>query len=143
MKIKPAPAPKHWRKKLLKYAAQEAREFYMKLTWIEKDNDGFTGWRWDKYKVELKIVCAANRYGDYIVLGMRHHSPSMQSNIDLIGMDVLLEYAGEVGEEQGFVDQYGTFYDREQAMAQVLKTGQPIDYERGCSSTQLFSEHLY
>lgn len=40
------------------------------------------------------------------------------------GMDMLYEYAGEDNVEQGFVDQYNTFYDREEGLALVKSNGQ-------------------
>lgn len=127
---------------MIRRASRVANETYMERCWIESDNEGFTGWRWDKFKVDLVIVCAANRYKDFIITGSRHHSVPMQMVTRLIGMDALRAYAGEQGEEQGFIDQYGTYWNREDAYKQCIKQGRPL-LEAGRSHVTLFSEHLY
>mgnify|MGYP001577703267 CR=1 FL=1 len=140
------------RMSLIRHAAKAAQAWYRDVAWIENDEAGFTGWRWDKYNVVLKIVTAANRYGDYIVIGARHHGPTMHFATEALGLDALHQYAREFHgitdpcvtcEEQGFIDQYGTYWNRVDAMAHCLKTGQPLDYERGRSTDRLFSEHLH
>jgi len=120
------------------------RERYMSQCWIENDKDGFTGWRWDKFKVNLRIVAAANRYGDIIAIGPRHYSNGMRISIDgLGGSKLLYKYAGgDSGAEQGFVDQYGTFYDRKEAWDIAQANGQILYPDIGPVGT-LFSEHLY
>ena len=46
--------------------------------------------------------------------------------------------------EQGFIDQFGVFYNREEAMVIALAAGQDIDYKRnGGDSLILYSEGLY
>lgn len=117
-------------------------ELYMERVWIEDDPDGFTGWRWDKYKTQLKIVCAANRYKDFIVLGMRHHCVQMRQAIDSVGFENILAYCGGLGaEEQGFIDQYGTFHDRATAAKIAIANGQAKEEEM--HGEILFSEDLY
>jgi len=46
---------------------------------------------------------------------------------------------------QGFIDQWGVFMCREEAMQVAKDAGQAIDIERGCggSTTVLYSEGLY
>lgn len=34
--------------------------------------------------VKRKVVCAANKYGEHIVMGIRHHCPMMNKNIQAI-----------------------------------------------------------
>lgn len=121
-------------------AAADRNALYMERCWIENDAEGFTGWRWEKFSVQLKIVCAANRYKDFVVLGARHFCVSMNAGIDLIGLDALHAYAdGE--EEQGFIDQYGTFHSRKAAALIAIAAGQVNAADlRG---THLFSEDLY
>lgn len=128
------------RLEMIRRAAESGAFHYRRTTWIENDVDGFTGWRWDKYNVKLDIVCAANRYKDLIIMGTRHTSPSMVMIQDLVGLDALMEYAGETEEEQGFVDQYGTFYDREEAMKLCRKNGRVLIDDNG--GRHLFSEHI-
>lgn len=127
---------------MIRSAARRAQETYMERCWIENDKEGFTGWRWDKYNVKLEIVCAANRYKDFIITGSRHHSVPMQMVTGLIGMDALRAYSGDDGEEQGFIDQYGTYWDRESAYKHCIAQGRPL-LEAGRSTVRLFSEHLY
>lgn len=82
-------------------------------------------WRWERYNTQLRIVAAANRYGDFIVVGARHFCVTMNSMIDLIGLDVLHEYAGGPdNEEQGFIDQFGTFHNRRDAALIAIAAGQ-------------------
>jgi hypothetical protein len=136
-------APLATRIKLIAHAAKLANETFMERVWIENDPDGFTGWRWDKFSVQPYIVCAANRYKDFIVTGSRHHSVPMMMITELVGMDALHAYAGSRdNEEQGFIDQYGKFWNRRDAYELCIKQGRPL-LEDGASKTQLFSEHLY
>lgn len=82
-----------------------------------------------------QVVCAANKFGDLIVLGVRHFCPLMHETLDRLGIK------GSEKHEQGFVDQWGNFMDRKEALL-VLKThGRFIrddDY-----SDKLYSENLY
>lgn len=126
---------------LLDKAAKKLVERQHRVCWIENDEDGFTGWRWEKYKVKLQILCAANRYKDFVIAANRHASPIMLSIQDLVGLDVLKHYAGLKGEEQGFIDQYGNFYDREEAMVIYRASGKLfMDGDNG--SRFLFSEDI-
>lgn len=141
---------------LIRELAYKQQERYVINNYITNDSEGFVGWRWDKYNVKLKIVSAANRYRDYIVVGVRHHCNMMRSHVTLVGsligvssnMEVegrkaLLKYAGGPDkEEQGFVDQYGTFHDRKQAYKIALKAGQIKEGEVQIKG-MLFSEDLY
>ena len=47
--------------------------------------------------------------------------------------------------EQGFINQFGEFLTREQAMIDAKASGQPLDMERGCGGDEhtLYSEGLY
>lgn len=127
---------------LVAAAAKEANEVYMDRCWIEADKEGFTGWRWEKFNVEPVIVCAANRYKDFIVTGSRHFSVPMLMTMELVGIDALYAYAGgRDEEEQGFIDQYGTYWGRREAYALCIKQGRPL-LEAGRSKSQLFSEHI-
>lgn len=133
--------PLETRVDLIREAAAYANKEYMDRCWIEKDEDGFTGWRWDKYKSTRVIVCAANRYGDFIVTGSRHYSVSMTMTIKLVGMDALRAYAGNEY-DQGFIDQFGTYYTRKEAWDLCAAQGRKLLPDGGPDGT-LFSEHLY
>jgi hypothetical protein len=101
------------------------------------------------------IVCAANRYGDTIITGARHHDNIMRAAVAAIGgsfdaqdhdawkrgHSVLMSRVPEGGrEEQGFIDQFGRFYDREEAMQLALQNDQ-VNNHKG--ERFLCSEHLY
>ena len=63
----------------------------------------------------------------------------MRAQIEAAGLD---ELAGEF--EQGFIDQFGRFYDRTAALAVVQFSGQPFNADRNWGSGKLlFSEGLY
>jgi hypothetical protein len=143
--------PLETRLQIIAEAAAASRALYMERCWIETDEDGFTGWRWDKFNVTLVIVCAANRYKDFIITGTRHYSVPMWSMINLVGIDALNAYANadddpeennESGYQQGFIDQYGGFWGRREAMDLCKWQGRPL-LEEGRSTKELFSEHLY
>lgn len=87
------------------------------------------------------IVCAANRYGDRIALGIRHHCPLMRQNIKGLGGIKVLRATSV--EEQGFVDQWGNWVGRIQAMKIVKANPQKFNAERQNGDSVLFSEGLY
>lgn len=121
-------------------------DHYMANAWIENDSDGFTGWRWEKFNVPLRLVSAANRYKDIIICAPRHSSPLMNATIAAFGgIDILHEYGNNDNSKdcvQGFVDQYGTFYDRKTSLAMAIANGQLL-YPDKVTPTNLFSEGLY
>ena len=86
--------------------------------------------------VERIVVCAANRMPDgHLLIGARHWDKLMCQQADKLG------YKGG-NEEQGFIDQFGDFMSRDEALEVASKNGQrlkrPIDtYET------LYSENLY
>ncbi len=82
------------------------------------------------------VVCAANRIGDVVLCGARHWDKVMRAQLFAMGMK-----GG--GEEQGFIDQFGDFLTRKEAMEIVKKNGQPFDKERNGGDVYLFSEGLY
>lgn len=85
------------------------------------------------------VVCAANKMPDgYLILGARHWDALMRETADRLG------YKG--GDEiQGFINQFGEFLTREEALSAVLASGQRFDKERNGSASgkELFSEGLY
>lgn len=84
--------------------------------------------------IERQVVCAANRYGDLIVLGVRHHCPIMNRTLDLLGI-------GGFTKEQGFVDQWGNYMDRKEALEVLKANGRFIRDDD--FSNELYSENLY
>ncbi|RLD07545.1 MAG: hypothetical protein DRI65_04390 [Chloroflexota bacterium] len=88
------------------------------------------------------IVCAALRLGDTVIAGPRHFDSVMRSQITAI-MKPEDKKSIFAGAEQGFVDKYGDFWNRIDAMVIVLANNQAIDLKRNGSKTELFSEGLY
>jgi hypothetical protein len=83
-----------------------------------------------------RVVCAAlrNEHGQ-IICGPRHYDSIMRGQIGISRNDWK-------SAEQGFVDQFGKFLTREEALEIAQSTGQII---RRCGGDEkrLFSENLY
>ena len=87
------------------------------------------------------VVCAANKYGDDVFTGIRHFCPIMVQNMSHHWIPTLRETYGEI---QGFVDQYGVFMDRFEALTVATEAGQINRYrEKTIPIDRLFSEDLY
>ena len=81
------------------------------------------------------IVCAACENKGAIITGARHWDKIMRDN-------PLAEIEGVW--KQGFIDQWGRFYNRIDAMEAVIDSGQPFNQKRnGVEGLGLFSEGLY
>lgn len=98
---------------------------------------------WDKNGITPpteKVVCAANRLDDGTILcGARHWDVIMRNQSErMTGCTV-----ATVNAEQGFINQWGVFLDRVEALAVVKASGQPFDPKRNGSTDMLFSEGLY
>lgn len=84
-----------------------------------------------------------------IIVGIRHYSPEMRATLTKIyGKGIKLfnwwirkPYHLRV-KQQGFVDQFGRFYNREDAWKLAKEKGQ-IRNKIGCPDGTLFSEHLF
>jgi hypothetical protein len=87
------------------------------------------------------IVCAACRLpGDEVIFcGPRHFDETIRKQIDAARM---MHLARDM--EQGFIDQYGNFLTREEAMQITKRTGQIVHLSRQAGITdELYSEGLY
>ena len=82
------------------------------------------------------IVCAAIRHREtgVIIASPRHFDMIAVGVIEVIGKP--LEYWADA--EQGFIDQFGTFYSREDARVIALEMGKKPELKG-----TLFSEDLY
>ena len=95
-----------------------------------------------------KVVCAANRltFKDgrvFLLVGVRHWDPIMIEQAYWIGLKESSSLVIEK-EEEGFIDQWRVFMNREEAMQVVLASGQPFDIERnGGSDKELYSEGVW
>lgn len=89
------------------------------------------------------IVCASNRLGDIMVCSARHWDMRMRQQVSAIN-DLLACPLVHAHFEQGFIDQWGKFYNRQDAMKVVLESGQPFDAKRNSGNGEnLYSEGLY
>ena len=88
------------------------------------------------------IVCAACRHGKLILCGARHWDAVMRAQAKAIqGHD---GWAGKWNRaEQGFINQFGEFLTREEAMQVVKANGQYFNADRNGGDRGLFSEGLY
>jgi hypothetical protein len=86
------------------------------------------------------VVCAACRRGDVVIAGARHYDKVMRSQLNAIGLKTY-----DVEWEEGFINQFGDFLTRKEAMQVALSSGQKVDIARGCGGDKdvLFSEGLY
>lgn len=81
------------------------------------------------------VVCAANRIGDVILCGARHWDNVMHAQADAMNID-------DRKAEQGFIDQFGVFMSRDEALEVVSKNGQKLKRPIDTYDT-LYSENLY
>ena len=87
-----------------------------------------------------RVVCAANRYGELLVCGARHHDKVMNAQIRAIGKERCKPSEGY----QGFIDQFGCFMTRQEAMKVAVESGQQLDMRRNSGNGRdLYSEGLY
>lgn len=95
-------------------------------------------------KISRRVVCAANQYsctlgGVLHFIGVRHFCPLMRQNMQSWS-DVLIRTT----ETQGFVDQFGVFMDRKEALKVAKEAGQlNIARLKTWPDDELFSEDLY
>ncbi len=92
---------------------------------------------------QRRVVCAAIRADDgSLVLGIRHYSADMLTQIHHMGADGP-KFHHRNGYDQGFVDQHGVYMDRREAYTVALAAGQ-IVYPEACTlGSCLYSEGLY
>lgn len=89
------------------------------------------------------VVCAACKHNDLILCGARHWDKIMNKQLDTLKHAGCSLFSGDF--TQGFIDQFGTFLTREEAMKVAVAAGQEVDIERGCGGDKdtLYSEGLY
>lgn len=102
---------------------------------------------WDGRLLQRRIVCAANRFelktgGTIIIPGARHYSPDMANVLDLIRDKLVSDYVH--GDNQGFIDQWGEYFTRKEALIIATHAGQINTVrKKGFPEDVLFSEDLY
>lgn len=87
-------------------------------------------------KPQQIVVCAANRKDGVTFCGARHCDSVMRKQAEAAGIKL-------TAAEQGFINQFGEFLTREEAMQVVKESGQPFNIERNNGDSYLFSEGLY
>lgn len=112
----------------------------------------------DEYEKRIytrRVVCAANVYwheglkdGRLMVIGVRHSCPTMNKFIRdyILGtpQEVYYREARRLGNsEQGFIDNWGTFMSRKEALMTALVANQTIYWDRAHCDDELYSEMLY
>lgn len=94
---------------------------------------------------DRRVVCAAIRAADGdVLLGIRHYSQDMHRQI--FERKDGHKFKHRLDQDQGFVDQHGTYYTREGAYTIALAAGQIIRPEacgEGLDGPKLYSEGLY
>ncbi len=96
------------------------------------------------YDPPERIICAANKYGDTVLCGVRHGCDNMYSAVDVFG---IAEFRRKVGvkHEQGFITSKHRFVDRYEAWKIAVDQNQIVRRVGGdtINGGKLFSENLY
>ena len=88
--------------------------------------------------IQRRVVCTAMRNKDgLIICGARHFDPIMRALVSKLGGPDVWRFA-----EQGFIDQWGTFLTRTEAL-QIAKAARQRRRRCGGDKTALYSENLY
>lgn len=87
---------------------------------------------------EPRIVCAAIHLVDGLVIPSARHF-DMNMRLLIVSARKSKKLAGA---RQGFIDQHGAFYTREEAWTVAKRQGQ-IRRDLDCGEGVLYSEHLY
>jgi len=97
---------------------------------------------WEDNNIEKPqqiVVCAACKLEDGLILcGARHWDMIMIRQAQAMGS---IKHAPRA--EQGFIDQFGDFLTREEAMQVVKASGQDFSITNNGGDIALFSEGLY
>lgn len=100
------------------------------------------------------IVCAAilfsrkSTYGecndldDLLIVGPRHYDQVMRNQVSKYGYSSENKTQRIKEKEQGFIDQYGKFYNRKDAL-EIAKSNNQIRFNLDYDTDELFSEMLY
>lgn len=101
-------------------------------------------------EMQRVVVCAANRFlganrfgtNSVIVLGARHFDACMHEQIKILGFAGFNLISGDW--EQGFIDQFGVFMDRKEALFVASTAGQiNVRRTKTCPLDELYSEDIY
>ena len=89
------------------------------------------------------IVCAAIKFNGTIITGIRHYDKIMRMALtkDVLKEHKLCRLRGEV--IQGFVDNFGSFVDRKEALKIVKENNQKLTPDYDGTDSKLYSEDIY
>ena len=91
--------------------------------------------------IERYVVCAAVRYGNTVIASARHFDPLMT---DIVGTLKEKGVIGTIPDSQGFIDQFGCFMNRKEALAIATYQNQiNVRRPKTFPAHELFSEDLY
>ena len=90
---------------------------------------------------ERKVVSSACIAGGYLILGVRHWDSIMHSTADALGLSSKSKNH-DPATDQGFVDNYGLYMGRKEAMLVAKAAGQILD-ESELRGDLLFSEDVW
>lgn len=79
---------------------------------------------------DRKIIAAACKYGDVIIVGVRHYDHIMRGQLSMFDEQSELKMMNRGDVIQGFIDNKHNFLNRVDAMRLVIESGQPFDAER-------------
>jgi len=91
---------------------------------------------------QRRVVCAAELHKptEIVFCGARHGDVTMV--LQILAAQFPIEQMLKQCFEQGFIDQFGVFMTREEALTVALAAGQRI-YRCGGDEKKLYSENLY
>lgn len=108
----------------------------------EQVNDTHVPLYSQEMEFDRRIVAAANRYGDVIVVSARHHDKLMNTQLKRLKEAGVIETTHT--RDQGFIDNMGDFLTREEALEVARAAGQiNLFRPKNDPERQLFSEDLY
>jgi plasmid maintenance system killer protein len=97
-----------------------------------------------------RVVCAANRAEDILLVGPRHWDSTMHTQYDALEMFIEGDMPSRESFEQGFINTWGEFLTRKQAWVVASNNNQIIRFVGSQtveslkdSETKLYSENLY
>ena len=104
---------------------------------------------WEENNIKKPIpfvVCAACKHPklNLMLVGARHWDKVMTQQYKMLCWEAK-DAVATFEWDQGFINQFGEFLTREEAMIAAKEFGQPIDIEHGCGGDEeiLYSEGLY
>lgn len=102
----------------------------------------------NQINLDRRIVCAANKYKDILLVGARHWDITMRAQYDQIEESYQLPCHSKF--EQGFINTWGEFLTRKEAWVVAQHHGQVFRYvgnqdesDMHRTDVELFSENLY